>query len=266
VPPARPIITLLTDFGTHDYFVASMKGVILSIHPETRVVDLSHQIAPQQIEEAGYVLHSCYRYFPEGTVHVAVVDPGVGSSRRALLVSANRHYFLAPDNGLLSRVFLDGGPREVRSIEQSEYRLAAQGATFDGRDLFAPAAAWLVKGTPVSSFGPVVDAPVLLPVVEPHIQGKQLIGRIEYVDRFGNLISNLTPQHLQNFQSTVQSGANTLRIGGHTLKGLVASYSDGLSDTPAVLVNSSGRVEVFVNGKSAARHLHVGVGADIVFG
>jgi hypothetical protein len=101
VPPARPLVTLLTDFGDHDYFVASMKGVILSINPDCRLVDISHQIAPHQIEQAGYALHSCYRYYPDGTVHVAVVDPGVGSHRRALLVSAARYYFLAPDNGTL---------------------------------------------------------------------------------------------------------------------------------------------------------------------
>ncbi len=264
VPAAGPLITLLTDFGDHDYFVASMKGVILSINPEARIVDLSHQITPHQIEEAGYVLNSCYRYFPEGTVHVAVVDPGVGSGRRALLASTAQAYFLAPDNGLLSRVLGEGTQVEIRQIDNCDYRLAAEGATFDGRDLFAPAAVWLTKGRPVSSFGPVIHDPILLPIREPHRQGDTLVGRIEYVDRFGNLISNFTPRHVQEFRSWTGKQDVTLRVGGRILEGLVASYSEGLSDAPAALMNSSGRVEVFVNGKSAAQHLHLGVGAEIV--
>lgn len=266
MPPARSLITLLTDFGDRDYFVASMKGVILTIDPQACIVDLSHQIAPHQIEEAGYVLRSCYRNFPEGTVHVAVVDPGVGSERRALLVSTAQYYFLAPDNGLLSRVLREETHVEIRQIENGEYRLAAEGATFDGRDLFAPAAAWLTKGNPVSSFGRVIHDPITLPIVEPRRQGNTLVGRIEYVDRFGNLISNFTPHHIREFQSCTGRQKITVRLGGHTLEGLVASYSEGLSDTPAALMNSSGRVEVFVNGKSAARHLHIGLGAEIVLG
>lgn len=264
MPPARALITLLTDFGDRDYFVASMKGVILGIHPEARTVDLSHQIAPHQIEEAGFVLNSCYRYFPKGTVHVAVVDPGVGSGRRALVASIGDYYFLAPDNGLLSRVLRVETDVEIREIANPDYRLPTEGATFDGRDLFAPAAAWLTKGVPVSSFGGVVNNPVLLPIIEPYIQGETLVGRIVYVDRFGNLISNFTPHHIREYQSMTGRQAITLRIGGHTLKGLVVSYSEGLSDTPAALINSSGRVEVFVNGKSAARHLRLGVGAEMV--
>ncbi len=264
MPQARPLITLLTDFGHHDYFVASMKGVILSINPDANCIDLSHQIAPHQIEEAGYVLQSCYRYFPDGTVHVAVVDPGVGSDRRVLVVSQGPYFFLAPDNGLLTRVLREiHGHTEIRQLENPEYRLSADGATFDGRDRFAPAAAWLTKGAPLSSFGRVVDDPVRLPIVDPSFQGPALVGRIEYVDRFGNLISNLTSRHVQEFQTSTGQVRITLRIGGHALTGLVASYSEGLSDTPAALVNSSGRVEVFVNGKSAARHLRVGVGEEI---
>lgn len=262
--PAGPLITLLTDFGDQDYFVASMKGVILTINPESRVVDLSHHIAPHQVEQAGYVLHACYRYFPEGTVHVAVVDPGVGSNRRALLVSAGRWYFLAPDNGLLSRILREETDVEIRRIEQCGYRLTAPGATFDGRDLFAPAAAWLTKGVAGSSFGPIIHDPVVLPIVEPERRADRLVGRIEYVDRFGNLISNLTPEHIREFQASVGKPSLIFRIGDHAIQGLVASYNDGLSDTPAALVNSSGRVEVFVNSKSAARHLHLGVGAEII--
>ena len=264
VPPARPLITLLTDFGDHDYFVASMKGVILSINPESHLVDLSHHIAPQDIEQAGYLLSACYRCFPEGTVHVAVVDPGVGSGRRALLVSTGRYYFLAPDNGLLTRILREETDVTVRRIEDCEYRRTAEGTTFDGRDLFAPVAAWLTMGTPPSSFGPSIDDPRLLPIPEPQRRTDALVGRIEYVDRFGNLISNVTLGHMREFETSVGRLPVRLRIGGHALEGLVASYSEGPSDRPAALVNSNGRVEVFVNGKSAARHLSLGVGAEIV--
>jgi len=264
VPPARPLITLLTDFGDHDYFVASMKGVILSISPESQLVDVSHHIVQQQTEEAGYVLHACYRYFPEGTVHVAVVDPGVGSDRRALLVSTRRYYFLAPDNGLLTRILHEETDVTVRKIEECKYRRPAEGSTFDGRDLFAPVAAWLTRGTPPSSFGPVIDDPLMLTIVKPQRQADALVGRIDYVDRFGNLISNLTLRDMKEFESSVGRRSLRLRIGGRALEGLVTSYSEGLPDRPAALVNSNGRVEVFVNRKSAARHLGLGVGAEIV--
>ncbi|MDE3225614.1 MAG: SAM-dependent chlorinase/fluorinase, partial [Nitrospirota bacterium] len=130
MPSAISVITLLTDFGTRDYFVASMKGVILNINSQTRIVDLSHEVAPQQVAEAAYLLKSSYRYFPDGTIHVAVVDPGVGSSRRPLLVTTSRYFFIAPDNGLLSYIFEEETGVEVRVIENKQYRLDSEGATF----------------------------------------------------------------------------------------------------------------------------------------
>jgi S-adenosyl-L-methionine hydrolase (adenosine-forming) len=262
-PSAHSFITLLTDFGDHDYFVASMKGVILSINPASVIIDVSHHIAPQQIEQAGYVLHACYRYFPAGAVHVAVVDPGVGSHRRALLVTNGPHYFLAPDNGLLSRILQENADAEVRQIEQTACRRPAGGATFDGRDLFAPVAAWLTKGTPASSFGPIIHDPVLLRIPAPQRQAQRLVGRIEYVDRFGNLISNLTLRDLGDLGPAGRQSDLILHIGSHTLKGLVSSYSEGLNDQPAALINSNGRVEVFVNSKSAALQLGLAVGTEM---
>jgi len=263
MPHPLGLITLLTDFGDQDSFVASMKGVILTINPQVSFVDLSHQVPPHSVEEAAYLLKSCYQYFPEGTVHLAVVDPGVGSARRPLLVKTARYYFLGPDNGLFSHILKDEDEVEVREIENQQYRLESVGHTFNGRDLFAPSAAWLAKGAPPSSFGRVIHDPVTLSVVEPYRQGNRLVGRIEHVDRFGNLISNLTPQHILDFQSSAGQQELILHIGGHTLEGLVGSYSEGLSDRPAALINSHGRVEVFVNSKSAAQHLRVGVGGEI---
>jgi S-adenosylmethionine hydrolase len=266
VPPARPVITLLTDFGDRDWFVASMKGVILSIHQEASVVDLSHQIAPHRIEEAAYVLGSCYRHFPAGTIHVAVVDPGVGSGRRPLLVSTARYVFVAPDNGLLSYVLREEREVELRQIENRDYRLVGEGATFDGRDVFAPAAAWLAAGKPFASFGRIIDDPVTFPIAEPTWKGDTLVGTVVYVDRFGNLISNITARHLRELERLIGRSSPTIRIAGCHVVKLVGSYSQGAADRPSALINSDGKLEVFLNQRSAATELSIGVGEEIVLG
>ena len=263
MPPALPLITLLTDFGDRDYFVASMKGVILSIHPDARIVDLSHHIAAHQIEEAGYLLYSSYRWFPDGTIHVCVVDPGVGSARRPILVATSRYYFLAPDNGLLTRALRGERDVEIRRIENAQYRLPSEGTTFDGRDLFAPAAAWLAKGEPASSFGRVIDDPVVCSIADPIWQGQELVGRVEYVDRFGNLISNITAKHVQEFLTTAGRQHLTIQIGASTINGLVSSYSEGGGDTPSALINSYGKLEIFLDRNSVAQRVQIGVGAEI---
>jgi S-adenosyl-L-methionine hydrolase (adenosine-forming) len=261
VPPAGPFITLLTDFGDRDWFVASMKGVILSICPEARLVDLSHQVTPHQIHEAAYLLKSCYRYFPGGTIHVSVVDPGVGSARRPLLVSTSRYYFLAPDNGLLTYVLEEGEGVEIRRIENRRYRLEAEGATFDGRDLFAPAAAQLAKGEPAASFGPLIGDPIRLDLQGPLRQNQRVVGRIVYVDRFGNLISNITAQQVRECLTAGRS--LTIRLGDHVIKGLVGSYSEGRRERPHALINSNGYVEIFLQEGSAAERLGVRPGAAV---
>ncbi len=156
MPSAISLVTLLTDFGDVDYFVPSMKGVMLGINAQLRMVDLTHHIPTCGVEQAAFFLKSCYQYFPDGTVHVVVVDPGVGSSRRALLASTSRHFFLAPDNGVLSYVLQEETSVEVRLIENKQYRLDSAGATFDGRDLFAPSAAWLTKGQVPGSYGRLI--------------------------------------------------------------------------------------------------------------
>jgi S-adenosylmethionine hydrolase len=263
VPNPPGLITLLTDFGDQDSFVASMKGVILTINPQARFVDLSHHVSPHSIEEAAYLLKSSYRYFPEGTVHVAVVDPGVGSARRPLLVKTAGYYFLGPDNGLFSYVLKDEDEVEVREIENQQYRLKSVGHTFDGRDLFAPSAAWLAKGTPHSSFGRIIHDPVMLSIVQPSRQGDKLVGRIEHVDRFGNLISNLTLQHLEELHSVTKHRQLSVQIGEQIIEGLVVNYSEGMAEQPSALINSDGRLEIFVKEASASDLLKVGKGARI---
>lgn len=263
MPAARPLITLLTDFGVRDHFVASMKGVILSIRADARLVDLSHEISPHHIEEAAYVLDSCYRYFPDGTIHIAVVDPGVGSARRPILVATSRYYFLAPDNGLLSRVLWDERDAEVRQIENTLYRLPSEGATFDGRDLFAPVAAWLAMGEPVSGFGRVIDDPVVFPLAFPITQDGMLVGQIEYVDRFGNLITNITATEVRGWLDAAGRTHPAVHVGSCIIEGLVASYSEGGHGSPSALINSCGKLEIFLDQQSAAQRLQIGVGGEV---
>lgn len=263
MPGARSLITLLTDFGGRDYFVASMKGVILNINPQANVIDLSHEVAPHDIAGAAYLLKSCYRFFPDGTVHVAVVDPGVGSSRRPLLISTARYFFIGPDNGLFTYVCEEESGVEVRHIENRHYRLDSEGATFDGRDLFSPAAAWLTKGQAVGSFGPLVKNYERLPVVAPGWDNHVMAGHIVYIDRFGNLISNLTRFELTEVRSVTKRSAPYIRVAAHTIEGLVNSYSDGAPGVPEALINSNGQLEVFVREGNAAQALGVARGARI---
>ncbi|MEW6543657.1 MAG: SAM-dependent chlorinase/fluorinase [Nitrospirota bacterium] len=262
---AISLITLLTDFGTRDYFVASMKGVILNVNPQARIVDLSHEVAPQSVEEAAYLLKSCYKYFPDGTVHVAVVDPGVGSKRRPLLVSTSRYHFVAPDNGLLTYILDEDLGVEIRTIENKQYRLDSEGATFDGRDLFAPAAAWLTRGQPPGSYGRLIRDPVKLPIKEPVVQDKVLRGEVVYVDRYGNLISNITPLHLKEIQGVARKSESdlTIRLGGVSIQGLVTCYADGDRHKPHALINSNGQVEIFLKEGSAADAFKCGRGEKI---
>ena len=258
MPHPSGLITLLTDFGDRDAFVASMKGVILTINPQATLVDISHQVPPHSIEDAAYLLKSCYRYFPEGTVHVAVVDPGVGSVRRTLIAKSGQYFFLAPDNGLLTPILADDSEIEVREIENADYRLTSPGHTFDGRDLFAPAAAWLTKQQPFASFGRLIDDCKTFTISKPKWEAKTIIGEIVHVDRFGNLISNLTPHHVEEIRDVTKRLNTLIRIAGHTIDGLVGSYYEGDAQAPRALINSNGQLEIFLKEGSAASLLHLG--------
>ncbi|MDH4305491.1 MAG: SAM-dependent chlorinase/fluorinase [Nitrospira sp.] len=259
---ARPLIALLTDFGERDSFVASMKGVILSINPSAHLVDLSHQITSHQIQEAGYFLKSCYRYFPTGTVYVAVVDPGVGTERRALLVSAAGSFFIGPDNGLFSEILEQEVGAKVWQLTNPQYRLETAGSTFDGRDVFAPAAAWLSKGVPPSFFGPLVQDPIRRPVAIPVWHEDVLIGKVVSVDRFGNLISNITARQIREFRGPMEQSVE-IQIGTYIINDLVGSYSQGHRQSPSALINSSGSLEIFLQEESAARCLQFGLGEEV---
>lgn len=183
-------IALLTDFGARDYFVASMKGVILSIDPAAVIVDITHDIPPQDISEAAFTLRACYRDFPAGTIFVAVVDPGVGSDRRPILAEAGGYYFIAPDNGLLSFI-LDDGAR-VFEISNPEFSAANMGSTFHGRDIFAPAAAHLSRGAAPAQFGPGITDFVCVCEAKPAVSEQGIEGEVIHIDRFGNIVTNFT--------------------------------------------------------------------------
>lgn len=251
------LITLLTDFGDRDWFVASMKGVILSINPQATIVDLTHQVPCHAVEDGAFVLQSCYRYFPNGTVHIAVVDPGVGSPRRPIAAKSSRYFFLAPDNGLLTHVFDQEKEIEVREIENARYRLDSEGRTFDGRDIFAPAAAWLTKNQPLASYGRILDDYSTFPITVPHWEQMALVGEVAYIDRFGNLITNLTSLHVKEVREVTKRPNPLIRVAGHLIDGLVGSYTEGEGGSPRALINSDGRLEIFCKESSASALLKV---------
>ena len=240
-----------------------MKGVILTINPQATIVDLSHHVPPHSVEDAAYLLKSCYRYFPEGTVHVAVVDPSVGTRRRPLVVKTARYYFLGPDNGLFSYIFNEEDEVEVREIGNQQYRFESVGHTFEGRDLFAPAAAGLTIHQPFESFGRRIEEWVTFPIVEPKRRKNGIVGVIVYVDHFGNLITNLTLKHIDAVRSMASREGPALQIAGHRVNGLVSSYAEGSKVKPSALINSNGAIEVFVKEGSAAQWLKIGRGEPV---
>lgn len=244
---AIPLITLLTDFGTADTFVGSMKGAILGINPEARIVDLTHEVPAHDIRSGAYLLQTATRFFPPGTIHVAVVDPGVGSARRPLLVSTSTQHFLAPDNGLLSYVLAEEPDAEIRVLTSQKYFLAAIGPTFHGRDLFAPVAAWLAQGEPLDAFGPRVKDMVLFEIRHPALDKGRLVGEVRHIDRFGNLITNIGYTELRDL-TDMDSWLNLqVKVRAARVMGLQLCYADAKPKKLAALVNSDGWLELFCN-------------------
>ena len=244
---AIPLITLLTDFGTAGTFVGSMKGAILGINPEARIVDLTHEVPVHDIRSGAYLLQTATRYFPPGTIHVAVVDPGVGSARRPLLVSTSTQHFLAPDNGLLSYVFAEEPDAEIRELTSQKYFLAAIGPTFHGRDLFAPVAAWLAQGEPLDAFGPRIKDAVRFEIRRPALVKGRLVGEIQHIDRFGNLITNIGYAELRDLTDMDNWLGLQVKVRTATVKGLQRCYADAKPKKLAALVNSDGWLELFCN-------------------
>jgi S-adenosyl-L-methionine hydrolase (adenosine-forming) len=260
-----PIITLTTDFGLHDPFVGIMKGVILSICPSARLVDLTHEVAPQDILGGALALEAGWPYFPEGSVHLAVVDPGVGSARRALAVQARGHYLVGPDNGLLTPALMDAGWRAV-ALTAPEYRLAEVSRTFHGRDVFAPAAAYLAAGVPLERLGPAVADPVRRPIPRSRLEDGALVGEVLAVDRFGNLLTSIEAAQLVGLPGGRPGAVPVpviVEVADRPVAGLVQAYADGADGRPTAIVGSTGRLEIFVRGGRADQVLGAGRGAPV---
>lgn len=262
----KPVITLLTDFGLRDHFVATMKGVILRIHPDAQIIDISHDVPPHDILHAAFLLKSSYTYFPLDSIYVVVVDPGVGTDRKPLLVSTETGYFVAPDNGVLSYIYAESSSLTVREITADHYFLKPRSGTFDGRDVFAPVAAWLSKGVSVPAFGEVVNEYTTIEIPQPvSIQPGVLRCRIIHVDRFGNLITNLS---LERFQESLDASENrhfAFRVGEHTISHISQSYAEGKKDEIIAVFGSSNCIEVSVNQGNAASLTDLEAGRDIFF-
>jgi S-adenosylmethionine hydrolase len=249
-----PLLTLLTDFGTADYYVAAVKGTVLRLAPGTQLVDVSHQVPPGDVETAAFLLAAAAPAFPAGTVHLAVVDPGVGSGRRILAARSPAAWFVAPDNGLLTPV-LDAAA-SVRSVEKSDLFLPAPGQTFHGRDRFAPVAAWLLRGEPPAALGPEIDDPHRLPAPAPRRSPGRIAGRVAHVDRFGNLVTDIPAGWLPPGPCRAEVGSgSTTRRAGH--------YAEIPAGEAALLPGSLGTLELSLNGDDLARRWGVSRGAAV---
>lgn len=258
-----PVITLTTDFGTRDPWVGIMKGVILGICPSAQLVDLSHDIAAQDVLEGALCLESAVDFFPAGTIHLAVVDPGVGSSRRPLAARAAGRCYVGPDNGLLSLALGRAGGEDIEAVELTarEYRLPAVSRTFHGRDVFAPAAAHLARGLPLERFGPAVTDIVNLRLPSARREDGVVVGEVLAADRFGNLLTSVTEEDLASVDGP---RGLVVEIAGVRVGAPVSAYSDARPGAVGAVVGSAGRLEVFVREGSAQSALGLGRGAPVV--
>ena len=257
---ARPVIALLSDFGLRDHYVAAMKGVMLSVCPDATLVDLSHDVPPHDVRAGARVLASCYAYFPVGTVFVAVVDPGVGSTRRGLAADVGDYRLVGPDNGLLSTVFAERPPVRIVELSERKYARPTISRTFEGRDRFAPAAAWLAKGVALTLLGRVVTGCERL-ALTAHVESADgLTGVVEHVDRFGNLVTNLDRNHVERL---ARAGAIDVRLAGQQVPRIVATYSEAGPGELCALFGSTDHLDVAVNGGRAAEQLQAGVGSPV---
>jgi S-adenosylmethionine hydrolase len=259
--PSRhiPLITLLTDFGTSDYFVSAVKGVILNSNPRARIVDITHDILPQDVEAAAFTLLAAYSSFAAGTIHVAVVDPGVGSSRRPILIQTSDRFFVGPDNGIFSYVCEQqlklGAPPQIFHLTNQQYFRHPVSATFNGRDVFAPVAAALSRGVEPIELGSHVTDMVRLPSLQPEIsRDGRIKARILHIDHFGNCVTNITQEELS--AEMIARGAK-LRVRGKQIKSFRSYFAEqtGRRDKVFAVWGSAGFLEIAASNDSAARLL-----------
>ena len=270
VPGARgpgedpALITLLTDFGTKDYFVAAVKGVILGSNPNARVVDITHDIPPQDIEAGAFTLLAAYSSFPAGTIHVAVVDPGVGSSRRPLLIQASQQFFVGPDNGIFSYICDQAARPEIIHLTNTEYFHHPVSPTFNGRDIFAPVAAALSNGVKPDKLGDRIEDYVKLKPLKPERSPSgEISGRIIHIDHFGNCVTNITRAELTS--QMIAAGAK-LRLKRRVVKSFRNYFAEetGSNDEIFAIWGSAGFLEIAVASESAAKALNTRRGEPVI--
>lgn len=258
----NPIITITTDYGTSDHLVGVLKGVILRIAPNATIVDINHHVAPFDLLDGALTIAAAYRYFPARTVHLVVVDPGVGTQRRPILVTADQFYFVAPDNGVLSLIYEREPAVTVRHITAEHYFLSPVSNTFHGRDVFAPVAAWLAKTSQTEAMGDEISDYVRFALPRPKAAGAALKGVVLRVDSFGNLMTNFTAEDLPAAMGT--DGKLKLQVGGKRVEKLAQTFANGASGEPVAIIGSSGFLEIAVNKGQAARVLGVNRGAEVL--
>lgn len=256
----RPVVALLSDFGTRDHYAGTMKAVVLSVCPDATLIDIGHEIPPHDVLAGALELSACYRYFPTGTVFLVVVDPGVGSSRRGLAAEAGDYRFVAPDNGVLTGVFRETPPKRVVELTERKYARATVSRTFEGRDRFAPAAGWLAKGVGLTSFGRTILDFQLLAIPEPATTDVEISGEVLQVDRFGNLITNIDRRTFDHFayETTI-----AVSVNGREVSRIVATYAEASVGELCALFGSTDHLEIAVNAGDAAETLRTGRGAVV---
>jgi S-adenosyl-L-methionine hydrolase (adenosine-forming) len=257
----RPVIALLTDFGTREHYAGTMKGVVLGICPDVALVDISHEVPPHDVLTAALELAASYRFFPVGTIFLVVVDPGVGSARRGIAADTGAFKFVAPDNGVLTAVFREAPPKRVIELTERRYARPTVSRTFEGRDRFAPAAAWIAKGVELSTLGRSAGEYHRLLIPEPRVSGESIEGEVLRVDRFGNLITNIDHKLFDTF---ARAGGLEIAIGSHQVPRVVATYSESAADELCALFGSTDHLEVALNSGNASERLSLARGAAII--
>lgn len=259
---ARPIITLTTDYGTNDHLVGALKGVILGINPEVQLVDITHGVISFDVLDGALAVGNSFKYFPPRTIHVVVVDPGVGTARRPILVAADQHYFVAPDNGVLSLAYDQSETLHGWHITAEHYFRNPVSSTFHGRDIFAPVAAWLSKSWQSASFGGEITDFVRFTIPKPKSSGNNAMkGMVLRIDSFGNLMTNFKPEDVPAF--AVADGKFSIRIGNVQIGKLSPTFAQGAAGEAIAVIGSSGYVEIAMNKANAARALGVARGAEV---
>lgn len=256
----NPIITLTTDYGTLDGYVGVLKGLILSLNPRANILDITHDISAQDILGAAFTLCRACPAFPKGTIHVAVVDPGVGGERRPLLLRTESSFFIGPDNGIFSLVVDREDEIHIIELKESKYFLTPVSDTFHGRDIFAPVAAYLSLGVDPTEFGPRVEEYVNISIPQPLVSKGEIIGQVLHIDHFGNVMINIDRQL---YRDTVGNQAVSINIGPHTLDTVSRSYSDVEEGSPLAILGSSGFLEISVNRGNAQQYFQLRRGDPI---